>query len=111
MGKFDRKTVQRLREKLKKKNKKLTLRDRKESSDILVSFCSEHGPYTENKLCACYDDNGQMDGMAYLDQPLTDEILFEGCICPIHGDYTKDSLCACYDESGNLREDWDKKIK
>ena len=113
MSKFDRK-IKRLREKLKKKNKKLTLRDAnkvgREEGRILLSFCLEHGPYTEDNLCACYDDNGRMDGMTYLDQPLPTSNFVEGCACPIHGSYTRDSLCACYDESGNLREDWNKDL-
>ena len=113
MNKFDRK-IKRLQEKLKKKNKRLTLRDSakiaREEGRMLVSFCSKHGPYTGNTLCACYDDDGRRDGMRYLDQPLPTSNFIEGCACPIHGSYTRDNLCACYGEDGNLRENWDKDL-
>jgi len=37
-----------------------------------VSFCSEHGAYTEEKLCACYDKDGKKDGYGYLEAPVDD---------------------------------------
>lgn len=41
----------------------------------VVSFCPDHGEYTKDNLCACYDENGKKDGYGYGEAPLDGGIL------------------------------------
>jgi hypothetical protein len=85
-----------------------------------VSFCSEHGPYTANNLCPCYDKGGQYENVDY-ETNFRDSMargatkMMEAsemmAACPIHGAYSLEDLCGCYNESGELKEDWDKDLK
>ena len=92
-----------------------------------VSFCTAHGPYDADSLCACYDLNRKKNGITYEESfessfknfgkksgnPAFDkdiEELNDSGFCPIHGQYSMDNLCDCYDGFGNLKTDWDRKL-
>ena len=105
--------MRRIQKKLKKKKMSLNQLSEEVSSDgsktIRVSLCPDHGPYTADNLCACYDKGGSHEGVVYGEQPIEFGLL--GAFCPIHGEYSSAKLCACYDESGNLKDGWDEEIR
>ena len=98
------------------KKKNMTIRERNEIfrqqgvQGMAVSFCSEHGPYTPDNLCACYDEGGDYEGVNYEDIELDTSTVSRWGVCPIHGSYTPDDLCPCYDENGERKPDWNKDI-
>ena len=78
---------------------------------MMVSFCPEHGPYTAQNLCACYDENGLRGGMTYKESVAeaysNPENVGELMMCPEHGEYTREDLCACYEKGGSR---WGKRL-
>ena len=77
-----------------------------------ISFCPEHGPYTEDNLCPCYNKGGSHEGVVYGEEPLTTTISDIG-FCPIHGQVPAPGgkfTCDCFDENGELVPGWDKDL-
>lgn len=95
----------------KKQGRQERNNNKKKKGMMMVSHCPEHGPYTAQNLCACYDENGLRGGMTY-DQWVKSTYsnpanLEELMICPEHGEYTKEDLCACYEKGGSR---WGKRL-
>ena len=107
--------MRRIRAKLLNK-KKMNLSDMHKSTKkagkftARVSFCPEHGPYTADHLCACYDKGGSHEGVNYENIELDPSTVTMMCACPIHGEYSVEKPCACYGKDGNLKEGWDKDL-
>ena len=111
----------------KKRNQKAKRKDKRKKPDPIrdarrfieagasierLSYCDEHGIYSPDLLCACYNKGGIYEGMDY--NTVTNKLdmtTIQVGYCPIHGSYTEDDLCACHDENGNLKKDWNKGVQ
>ena len=103
------------RKKWKTLNEAFKATQKKKGSAARLSFCFEHGPYTADNLCPCYDKGGQYEGETYGEQPVS-ETWQEALFCPIHGEVPSSEVhggfsCDCYDADGNLKPDWDKDLE
>ena len=95
------------------------LKNKGKQAGITLSYCSIHGPYTSDRLCDCYDEEGKIDGVSYEDKVLEDAIyskkLTRQGVCPIHGGPFAISendviQCGCFDNDGNKIKNNDEMI-
>jgi len=87
-----------------------TFSNKKKDNGMFLSFCTVHGPYTSDNLCACYDATGKMDGKTYSEGVAASvakgEVLSDEGFCPLHGGpfavSDQDVIqCGCFDKDGN----------
>jgi len=84
--------------------------NKKKNNGTFLSFCGDHGPYTADNLCACYDETGKLDGKTYLEEAESSIAKGEATeregFCPLHGGpigINEEGImqCGCFDKSGN----------
>ena len=120
MGKYKIRKKPNVFERLKKKKegfKTLNQMERETQKQgeyaMKVSLCPDHGPYTEDNLCPCYNKGGSHEGVFYGEEPL-DWTAPEVGHCPVHGEVPllEDGqfTCDCFDENGNPIPGWDRDL-